>query len=538
MFNDHSDLPVKKEQVEIDNCVQFELMKIECHSTENFSVCTCDVNDEIEALTRSKQQSNEDCKPIKLVFSDQGNDEENSSSSIANKTENPGNPGSKQMCARSPAEQETISWILDNFQPSDGNSIRRSILFNLYLEHCLNLGIEAMSAPLFGKLIRTTFVGIKTRRLGSRGNSKYHYYGIAVANGSSLKPLIDHQCSHYSHNVLLEKQKIKYDTNNNEETKPKTGERANEENMEFEQFINTYMQYLKNITSAVLIRQFNHVHDINHAFWQPFCLYPEDELDTHISGLTVDQIDRLLGNECVICALKRMEDLTNYTMVHIMIPDLFHMAERKDEISSFVVNFIEQTRSLISSTPTKFQIMKDQCAYHFTTLLDSRFNTADLLKKVKADLSNPSLKLRLLGDFERANWNLSLDTLQWTAEDDPDFIKNVTENIMSFLKDSRSVCDCVNGILNHGFTYAGQFRHDLEDYGRACRTIIRNWNCYSACLMRLFVAHAPDNWPYLRNLLSGIGNCLTTEMTFKRELADTILNEAQLSLFLVQFYSK
>lgn len=35
-----------------------------------------------------------------------------------------------------------------------------------------------MNAASFGKLIRSVFIGLRTRRLGTRGNSKYHYYGI------------------------------------------------------------------------------------------------------------------------------------------------------------------------------------------------------------------------------------------------------------------------------------------------------------------------------------------------------------------------
>ncbi|GMS84944.1 hypothetical protein PENTCL1PPCAC_7119, partial [Pristionchus entomophagus] len=42
------------------------------------------------------------------------------------------------------------------------------------------------NAASFGKLIRSIFDGLKTRRLGTRGNSKYHYYGIRLRASSSL----------------------------------------------------------------------------------------------------------------------------------------------------------------------------------------------------------------------------------------------------------------------------------------------------------------------------------------------------------------
>ncbi|UJR33781.1 hypothetical protein I4U23_021207 [Adineta vaga] len=80
----------------------------------------------------------------------------------------------------------TVQWLVDNFEPAEGSSIRRSILYNFYLEHCLILKIESLNPASFGKLIHSVFLGLKTRRLGTRGNSKYHYYGIQVKSSSSL----------------------------------------------------------------------------------------------------------------------------------------------------------------------------------------------------------------------------------------------------------------------------------------------------------------------------------------------------------------
>ncbi len=45
---------------------------------------------------------------------------------------------------------------------------------------------EPVNAASFGKLIRSVFLGLRTRRIGTRGNSKYHYYGIRVKPTSIL----------------------------------------------------------------------------------------------------------------------------------------------------------------------------------------------------------------------------------------------------------------------------------------------------------------------------------------------------------------
>jgi len=56
---------------------------------------------------------------------------------------------------------------------SSSSSVRRSV-------------IRSSVRPTAGKLIRSVFPDLKTRRLGTRGNSKYHYYGIRIKPTSNL----------------------------------------------------------------------------------------------------------------------------------------------------------------------------------------------------------------------------------------------------------------------------------------------------------------------------------------------------------------
>ncbi|KJH49334.1 RFX DNA-binding domain protein [Dictyocaulus viviparus] len=55
-----------------------------------------------------------------------------------------------------------------------------------YCRHCHEHKLDAVNAASFGKLIRSVFNGLRTRRLGTRGNSKYHYYGIRIKADSPL----------------------------------------------------------------------------------------------------------------------------------------------------------------------------------------------------------------------------------------------------------------------------------------------------------------------------------------------------------------
>ncbi|CAG2065744.1 unnamed protein product, partial [Timema podura] len=82
-----------------------------------------------------------------------------------------------------------VQWLLENYETAEGVSLPRSTLYNHYLRHCSEHKLDPVNAASFGKLIRSVFLGLRTRRLGTRGNSKYHYYGIRVKPSSSLNQL-------------------------------------------------------------------------------------------------------------------------------------------------------------------------------------------------------------------------------------------------------------------------------------------------------------------------------------------------------------
>lgn len=71
-----------------------------------------------------------------------------------------------------------VQWLMENYEIAEGESLPRSTVYNHYLAHCRHLKMASVNAASFGKLIRSVFVGLKTRRLGTRGHSKYHYFGV------------------------------------------------------------------------------------------------------------------------------------------------------------------------------------------------------------------------------------------------------------------------------------------------------------------------------------------------------------------------
>ncbi|KAI5191770.1 hypothetical protein NEMIN01_1661 [Nematocida minor] len=76
--------------------------------------------------------------------------------------------------------QPITNWLNLNYAACKENSIPRCIIYQHYCEDFKQKGIEPLNTAMFGKVIKMAFPFIRSRRLGNRGNSKYHYFGVAA----------------------------------------------------------------------------------------------------------------------------------------------------------------------------------------------------------------------------------------------------------------------------------------------------------------------------------------------------------------------
>ncbi|XP_077408987.1 DNA-binding protein RFX6 isoform X2 [Vanacampus margaritifer] len=79
----------------------------------------------------------------------------------------------------------TLQWLEENYIVCEGVCLPRCILYAHYLDFCRKVKLEPACAATFGKTIRQKFPLLTTRRLGTRGHSKYHYYGIGIKESSA-----------------------------------------------------------------------------------------------------------------------------------------------------------------------------------------------------------------------------------------------------------------------------------------------------------------------------------------------------------------
>ncbi|PSN56072.1 hypothetical protein C0J52_05872, partial [Blattella germanica] len=66
----------------------------------------------------------------------------------------------------------TLNWLSENYELAEGVCIPRNVIYKHYCDFCQKNGMIP--------IIRQKFKMVKNRRLGTRGYSTYHYYGIGI----------------------------------------------------------------------------------------------------------------------------------------------------------------------------------------------------------------------------------------------------------------------------------------------------------------------------------------------------------------------
>ncbi|KAI4208055.1 MAG: hypothetical protein LQ346_000219 [Caloplaca aetnensis] len=85
---------------------------------------------------------------------------------------------------RGPRSEKTkqifaMLWLNSSCQKGN-HSVPRSRVFGHYAKKCGTERVPPLNCASFGKLVRIVFPGLQTRRLGMRGESKYHYVDLTL----------------------------------------------------------------------------------------------------------------------------------------------------------------------------------------------------------------------------------------------------------------------------------------------------------------------------------------------------------------------
>ncbi|XP_013406929.1 DNA-binding protein RFX6 [Lingula anatina] len=326
----------------------------------------------------------------------------------------------------------TLKWLTENYERADGVCLPRCVLYTHYLDFCKKQEFTPAGAATFGKVIRQKFPKLTTRRLGTRGQSKYHYYGIGIK-----------ETSVYYHSVYAGKGltrfsgiKIKTEGSSRKYSlSSKTGtllpefpdpsnlvlpEGASEEKVHT--FVMMYRTHCQRILDTVISANFDEVQNFLLHFWQgmPDHLLEVLELDviTDLAGLSDSILYKVLTDVLIPSTIQDLPDSlsTEIRVFTRKIPGWLENAmenvpeklkkKKMSVVREFVhsirrqISFIhlaQTARSVLLSHESVNQMVDDLAAVEFDKIFfQASFIDNTLIQKVKENVYHFYGELKIL----------------------------------------------------------------------------------------------------------------------------------------------
>ncbi|XP_064601308.1 DNA-binding protein RFX6-like [Liolophura sinensis] len=294
----------------------------------------------------------------------------------------------------------TLNWLSDNYERAEGVCLPRCVLYTHYLDFCKKHQFTPAGAATFGKIIRQRFPKLTTRRLGTRGQSKYHYYGIGIK-----------ETSIYYHSVYSGKgltrfsgTKIKTEGSSRKYSlSSKTGTLLPEfpeannlflpkgmDKEKFETFIMMYRTHCQRILDTVISANFEEVQNFLLHFWQGM---PEHLLELMGASLVTD----LVG----LC-----DSVLYKVLIDVLIPSTIQ--DIPDSLSTEIKCFIRRLPMWIDNAletiPDPLRIKKMEVVRWFVKMTRRQMAFVHLAQTARSVLLNQETVSQMIEDISAVDF--------------------------------------------------------------------------------------------------------------------------------------
>ncbi|XP_059495803.1 MHC class II regulatory factor RFX1a isoform X2 [Stegostoma tigrinum] len=437
------------------------------------------------------------------------------------------------------ASPATVQWLLDNYETAEGVSLPRSTLYCHYLLHCQEQKLEPVNAASFGKLIRSVFMGLRTRRLGTRGNSKYHYYGLRIKANSPLIRLIEDQQhlairqqpftqkqSPFSPSCYRLKpiQKVEGMTNGMGVGQQQGGGLSDisAQVQQYQQFLDAsralpefveidlqgktlpdgitmehikafqllYREHCEAILDVMVNLQFTLVETLWKTFWRYNTSQSSDG-----SGLSVhDESEKRLPKSCLVVLCKYEPSLkwTKYCdnmlyqgLVEILIPDVLRPipSALTQAIRNFAKSLENWLTNAMMNVPEEMVRVKVAAASAFAQTLRRYTSLNHLAQAARAVLQNTAQINQMLSDLNRVDFANVQEQASWVCRCEDGVVQRLEQDFKMTLQQQNSLEQWASW-LDSVVTQVLKPYHGSPSFPKAAKQFLLKWSFYSSMVIR------------------------------------------------------
>ncbi|XP_032684857.1 DNA-binding protein RFX2 isoform X3 [Odontomachus brunneus] len=419
--------------------------------------------------------------------------------------------------------QATVHWLLENYETADGVSLPRSTLYNHYLRHCSENKLDPVNAASFGKLIRSVFLGLRTRRLGTRGNSKYHYYGIRVKPSSPLVMLNEDGTSRQPQSAnsqtkrfkfVNQKQESSYENN----THTNTNISSNPSPPQYHQYLgeasgaipdfpeifishdaslpedctledidtfrSIYREHCEAFLDAVLNFEFATVESLWREFWRSQDNNNGDECEEekYLSKTKLYQMCKCTGVQDFI---KKVDYTFYQNLVEVLMPNVLRPipSSLTQSIRNFAKGLESWLQSAMADCPEEMTQIKLTAVSAFAQTLRRYTSLNHLAQAARAVLQNSSQINQMLADLNRVDFHNVQEQASWVCQCDYGMVQRLEADFKVTLQQQNSLEDWaiwLKGVV----TQVLKPFEEKPTYAKAARQFLLKWSFYSSMVIR------------------------------------------------------
>ncbi|XP_019368918.1 PREDICTED: DNA-binding protein RFX2 isoform X3 [Gavialis gangeticus] len=425
-----------------------------------------------------------------------------------------------------------LQWLLDNYETAEGVSLPRSSLYNHYLRHCQEHKLDPVNAASFGKLIRSVFMGLRTRRLGTRGNSKYHYYGIRLKPDSPLNRLQeDTQYMAMRQQPVHQKQRYRptqkmdgvaeSSSNSGLHSTPEQSVAA--QSQHHQQFIDVthgfpefpapdlgntllqegvtmndikalqllYRRHCEATLDVVMNLQFHYIEKLWQSFWSPktppsdgSTPMPSSE-EEHEGVLPKDKLITLCKYEPISKWMRSCDHILYQTLVEILIPDVLRPVP--STLTQAIRNFAKSLEGWLMNAMSDFppQIVQTKVAVvsAFAQTLRRYTSLNHLAQAARAVLQNTSQINQMLSDLNRVDFANVQEQASWVCQCEEGTVQKLEQDFKLTLQQQSSL-DQWASWLDNVVTQVLKHHEGSPSFPKAARQFLLKWSFYSSMVIR------------------------------------------------------
>ncbi|KFU95649.1 DNA-binding protein RFX2 [Chaetura pelagica] len=406
-----------------------------------------------------------------------------------------------------------LQWLLDNYETAEGVSLPRSSLYNHYLRHCQEHKLDPVNAASFGKLIRSVFMGLRTRRLGTRLVREDTQY-------MAMRQQPIHQKQRYR---PVQKMDGVAESGSNTALHTTPEQSVAAQSQHHQQFIDVthvfpefpapdlgnvllqegvtmndvktlqllYRRHCEATLDVVMNLQFHYIEKLWQSFWNPktppsegSTALPSSE-EEHEGTLPRDKLITLCKYEPILKWMRSCDHILYQALVEILIPDVLRPVP--STLTQAIRNFAKSLEGWLMNAMSEFppQIVQTKVGVvsAFAQTLRRYTSLNHLAQAARAVLQNTSQINQMLSDLNRVDFANVQEQASWVCQCEEGMVQKLEQDFKLTLQQQSSL-DQWASWLDNVVTQVLKHHEGSPSFPRAARQFLLKWSFYSSMVIR------------------------------------------------------